>query len=212
MNKKTIIIILAAIVVVGGVYYGVNRWRQQQLANQILKGMYGVDAGLLGKITGGGGNITNQIAQEMAKEAAKDEAQQKEDEAKEAAKTPEDRYDEIEEAETYDADSKAAVSETKKIVEKVFGKAKLTSIYTSAYGSEDVQSSMMEFEISRLVTGADLGALNKALTDKGLPIIQSSISDKTAMVVAGNNETTMYSFGFEIDGQTVGVNIMKTNQ
>lgn len=213
MNKKTIIIIVVAVIVAGGVYYGVNRWRQQQLANQILKEVYGLNntGGLMNKITGGGGTISGQIAQEMAKEAAKEEAKQKKDEAKEAAKTPEDRYNETEEMPAYDATSKTAGAEAKKIIEKVFDKAKLTSITTNMY-SEQTSSSMMEFKIARLAVGADLSALNKELTDMGLPIMQSGISDKTASIMAGNNETTIYSFSFEIDGQTVSANIIKTIQ
>lgn len=214
MNKKTtiVVVILVAVVVVVayGLYYGVNRWRQQRLANQILKEVYGVNTGgLLGKLTGGGG-ISEQIAQELAKEAAKEEAQQKADEAKEAAKTPEDRYNEAEEMSTYDANSKALAAEAKDIVEKVFGKTKLISISTGMFGAALNGSGVMEFEIARLSTGADLAALNKVLADKGLPVVQSGIDNKTAGVMAGTNES-MYSVGFEIGEQTVTVTIMKEN-
>ena len=214
MNKKTITIVVitvAVLVVIGGVYYGFNRWRQQRLANQILGGIYGVETGgLLGKIIGGG-SISDQVAQEMAKEAAKEEARQKADEAKEAAKTPEDRYNETEEMPTYDANSKTMAAEAKDIVEKVFGKAKLTSISTGIYGSDIAGSGVAEFQIARLATGADLGALNKALTDKGLPIIQSGIDNKSVGVMAGSNDL-VYTVSFEIGEQTVGVTIMKANQ
>lgn len=210
-KTKTIVIVLIALVVVGGLYVGVNRWRQQRLANQIFSEMYGVNAGLLGKLTGGG-NVQAQVAKEIAKQIANEALQQKNEDAQNAAKTPEGKYKAIEEMTAYDAYSKIAATEARSIIEKVFGKTKLTSVYTSAYDSETLHYSILEFTISRLATGEDLGALNKVLTDKGLPILQSSISDKTAMVVAGNNETTMYSFGFEIDGQTVGVNITKNSQ
>lgn len=214
MNKKIIIIILAVVVVAGGLYYGVNRWRQQQLANQILKEIYGVNTkGLLGNITtSGGGVISNKIAQEIAKEAAKDAAKQKIDEAKEAAKTPEDKYNETKEMPTYDANSKAVAADAKNIVEKVFGKAKLTSIYTNIYGGYAAGSGATEFKIARLTAGTDLDKLNKVLTDKGLPILQSGISNTTAEVTAGSYESVMYSFDFEIGGQTVDVNIMKISQ
>lgn len=198
MSKKTIIIILVAVVAVGGAYYGIHRWRQT--------------GGLLGVLTGGGGKLANLIGQETAKEAAEEEAQQKADEAEEAAKTPEDRYNETKEAAAYDANSKAAVSEIKEIVEKVFGKAKLTSVYTDIYDSAGSSSRMMEFKIARLITGDDLSAFNKALTDNGLSITQSIMSDKTAIVVASGNETVTYSFGFEVDGQIVSANIVKNNQ
>ena len=211
MNLKTITLVVVAIVAVGGVYFGVNRWRQQQLPNQILKEVGEVSTGLLKKLIGEGGNIQKQVAKEIAKEAAQEEAQQKADETKKAAKTPEDNYNETEEAATYDANSKTAANEAKDIMEKIFGKTKLTSITTTSYDSGNTTSSIMEFKIARLATGDDLGALNKLLTNKGLPIIQSSISDKTAMVMAGSNETTIYSFGFEIEGQTVGVNLIKTS-
>lgn len=212
MDKKTTttVVIVAAVVVVAGGLYGVNRWRQQQLAKQILKGVYGVDAGLLSGLTPGG-NLQEQIAKELVKQGAQEEAKQKADEAKEAAKTPEDRYNETKEMPTYDANSKAIVAEAKAIVEKVFGKAKLTSISTGIYGAEFSGSGIMEFKIARLTTGDDLGALNKILTDMGLPIIQSGIDNKTAGVMAGTNEAA-YTFSFEMDQQVVGVNIMKTSK
>lgn len=210
-KTKTIVIVVVAIVVIGGLYYGYNRWRQQQLAKQIL-GIYGVNTGLLGGITGGGGNIQDQIAKEMVKEAAKDAAQQKADEAKEAAKTPEDKYNETEEMATYDANSKAVAGEAKDILEKVFGKAKLTSISVNAYGSENIGGySVMEFKIARLAAGEDLGALNKAFTDKGLQIMQSGIQNKSAGVMAGSTGTS-YSIGFEIGEQTVSATVIKTNE
>lgn len=212
MDKKTkmIVIIVLAVVVLGGLYYGYNRWRQQQLANQILKSMYGVNAGLLGGLTGG--NVPTQIAKEIAQQEARDAAQQKADAAKEAAKTPQDIYNATEEMSTYDANSQAVATRAKDILEKVFGKVKLTSISTNIYGADMAGTGFMEFEVSRLTTSADLGALNKTLTDKGLPILQSGISDKSASVMAGDPSATSYSFGFDIGGQTVGVNIVKSSQ
>lgn len=208
MDKKTkmIVVVVLALVAVGGVYYSFNRWRQQRLVNQVLKEAYGVNTGLLGKLTGGG-SVPEQVAREIANEAAKDALQQKTDEAKEAAKTPEDRYNEDKEMPTYDANSKAVAAEAKSIVEKAFGKAKLTSISTGLYGL-GAGSGVMEFKISRLATGNDLAGINKALTDKGLPILQSGIDNKTASVMAGSSENT-YTISFEIDGQTVGVSIIK---
>lgn len=207
-KTKTIVIVVLAIAVVGGLYYGINRWRQQRLVNQYLKEVYGLNTGLLGKVTGGVANsgINNQIAQEMARQAA----QEKLDEAKEAAKTPEDKYNATAEMPTYDANSKALANEAKDIVEKAFGKAKLTSISSGMYGLSP-GSGVLEFNTARLTTGDDLGALNKILTDKGLPVLQSGIDNKTAMVMAGNNESSI-TFGFEIGEQVVGVTIMKTPQ
>lgn len=206
-KTKTIIIVVLSVAVVGGAYYGINRWHQQRLINQYLKGVYGLNTGLLGGLTGGGnGPMANQIAQEMAKQAA----QEKLDEAKEAAKTPEDKYNATAEMPTYDANSKSLANEAKDIVEKVFGKAKLTSISSGIYGLNS-GSGVLEFNISRLTTGEDLGMLNKVLTDKGLPILQSGIDNKTAMVMAGSNEVS-YTFGFEIGEQVVGITIMKAPQ
>lgn len=210
-KTKTIIIVVLAVVVIGGVYYGFNRWRQQRLANQILKGAYGLNTGILGGLIGGGGNIQEQIAKEMAKEAAKEEAQQKTEEAKEAAKTPEDRYNVTEEMATYDANSKAVADEAKEIMEKAFGKVKLTSISTALYGGGIGGSGVVEFKINHLTTGADLGALNKAFTDKGFQVMQSGIENKNAGVMAGN-DIVVYTASFEIGEQTVSMIIMKTNQ
>ncbi|MDP1759968.1 MAG: hypothetical protein Q8L01_00655 [Candidatus Woesebacteria bacterium] len=213
-KTKTIVIVVLAVVVVGGVAFGVNRWRQQQVANQILKEVYGVNTGLFGGLAGGltgGGKVSDQVANEIAKQIAADEAKQKADEAHEAAKTPADKYNEVKEMATYDAASAALVGEIKGIMEKVFSKAKLTSFSSFSYG-EDVSNNVMEFEIPRLATGADLGALTKALTDGGLAVIQSGISDKTAMIIAGSDQAGTYSFSFAVDGQTVDVGVMKASQ
>lgn len=210
MDKKTkIIVVVVAVVVVGGLYYGINRWRQQRLFNQYLKGVYGLNTGILGGLASGG-KVSDQVAKEIAKEMAKEEAKQQADEAKEASKTPEDKFNEAKEAATYDNNSKVAANEAKSIVEKVFGKAKLTAVSSNTYGAENTVSSIMEFEIARLITGDDLGKLNEVLADKGLPVSYSGLDDKTAMVTAGSNEN-VYTFGFEVGGQTVGVNIIKTN-
>ncbi|MFA6424020.1 MAG: hypothetical protein WCV83_01750 [Candidatus Magasanikbacteria bacterium] len=210
-KTKTIVIVVLAVIVVAGAYYGINRWRQQRLVNQYLKGLYGggVNTGLLGNFAGGiGGGITQeQIAKEIAKEMAKEELQQKNNEIKEAAKTPEDKYDAVEEMPTYDANSKALADVGKDIIEKAFGKAKLTTISSGLYGAG---SGMVSFTIARPTTAADLAALGKVLTDKGLPIMQSGIEDKSAGVMSGANNF-IYTISFEIGEQEVGMLIMKTN-
>jgi len=208
-KTKTIVIVIAVVVAVGGLYYGINRWRQQRLVNQYMKGIYGTNAGILGGLTGGG-NISEQVAKEIAKEMAQEEAQQKIDEAEEASKTPEDIYNETEEMETYDANSKAVAGDAKEIVEQAFGEAKLTTISTGLYGADVEGSGVVEFKIARLATGADLGALNKAFTDKGYQIMQSGIENKNAGVMAGNG-SVVYTVNFDIGGQTVGMVIMKEN-
>lgn len=212
MNKqtKTILIVVLALVVVGGVYYGVNRWRQQRLANQILQGVYGVGAGggLLDKLTGGG-NIQAEIAKEIAEEAAKEEAETAAEEAAEAAKTPEDRYNETEEMQTYDANSTAVANDGRDIVEKVFGRTKLTTVSTGMYMGEQAEGSgVLTFKISRLTTGSDLGALNKVFTDRGYQIMQSGIEDGNAGMMAGN-DAVIYTVNFDIGSQEVGMLIMK---
>jgi hypothetical protein len=185
-------------------FFGFNRWRQQRLANQILKGMYGVNTGLFGGATGLGGLTSGDLAKEMAKEEAKQQA----DEAKEAAKTPADKYNETEEMPTYDANSTAVANAAKTIIEKVFGKARLVSISTGMYGLGSTGSGVMDFKISRLTTGEDLGTANKVLADMGLPVVQSGIDNKTATVMAGT-DNNVYSISFEIGEQNVGISIIK---
>jgi hypothetical protein len=207
-KTKTIVIAIIAVVVIGGLYYGYNRWRQQRLANQILAGMYGVNSGLLGGL--GTGNVSEQVAKEIAKQAAEDAAKQKADEAREAAKTPEDIFNATEEMPAYDANSQALVNTFKDIIDKVFGKSKVTSVSTS-YGADQIGYGLLEFTINRLATGADLAAFNKVLTDKGLTVTQSGVSDKVASVVIDNDKMTVY-FSFEIGKQVVSVNAVRIAQ
>lgn len=199
-SKKTLVIILIAVVVLIAGSYTFNRWQQQRLISQTLQELYGVDAGKVGGITG----ITGKIAEEMAKE----EAKQKAEEASEAAKIPEDKYNETKEMPAYDDNSKTVTSEAREIVEKVFGKAKLTSFSSGFYTGAN-QSGISAFTISRLTSTADVGAINKTLTDKGLQIMGSSIDNQEALIMAGT-DNVQYTVQFNIGGQEVGISIIKT--
>ncbi len=208
-KTKTIAVVVVAVIVVGGLYYGINRWRQQRLVNQYLKGVYGLNTGLLGGLNGSG-NVPDQVAKEIAKEMAKEEAKQQIDEAKEASKSPEDIYDDTKEMATYDANSKALADEVKKIMENAFGKVKLTSISTGFYGGVS-GSGAVEFKLDHLTTGNDLGALSKAFTDAGFQVMQSGMEDKSASLMAGNDAVS-YVVGFEIEEQTVDVTVVRVSQ
>ncbi len=211
MDKKTttIVVIVAAVLIVGGgAYYAYYRWQQQRMVSQVFKELYGVD---LSKVSGQTG-IQGKVAEEIAKEIAKEEATQKQEEAREAAKTPEDRYNEAQAVEAYDDASKGVASEAQAIVEKVFGKAKLIGYSSGLYGlSADKNSGATSFTIARLTTAADVGALNKYFTDKGLQVMSSGIDNQEAMVMAGN-DTEQYIVGFNINSQDVNVSIMRVSQ
>lgn len=208
-KTKTIVVVVAVVLVVGGLYYGINRWRQQRLVNQYLKGAYGLNTGILGGLNGGG-NVSDQVAKEIAKEIAKEEAKQQAEEAGEASKSPEDIYDDTKEMATYDANSKALADEVKKIMENAFGKVKLTSISTGLYGGV-AGSGAVEFKLDHLTTGSDLGALSKAFTDAGFQVMQSGLEDKSASLMAGNDAVS-YVVGFEVEKQTVDVTVLRTGQ
>ena len=200
---------MVAVVVVGCLYFGINRWRQQRLVNQYLKGAYGLNTGMMGGLIGGG-DVSEKVAKEIAKEMAKADVQQKLDEAKEASKSPEDIYDDTKEMATYDANSKALADEVKKIMENAFGKVKLTSISTGLYGGV-AGSGAVEFKLDHLMTGSDLGALSKAFTDAGFQVIQSGLEDKNASLMAGN-DVVSYVVGFEVEEQTIDVTVLRTSQ
>ena len=208
-KTKTIAVVVVAVVVVCGLYFGINRWRQQRLVNQYLKGVYGLNTGMMGGLNSGG-KIPDQVAKEIAKEMAKEEAKQQVDEAKEASKSPEDIYDDTKEMATYDANSKALADEVKKIMENAFGKVKLTSISTGLYGGV-AGSGAVEFKLDHLLTGSDLGALSKAFADAGFQVIQSGIEDKSASLMAGNDAVS-YVVGFEVEEQTVDVTVIRISQ
>ncbi|MHB8831338.1 MAG: hypothetical protein ACYC44_04480 [Patescibacteria group bacterium] len=210
MDKKTttiVIIVVAVLIVGGGAYYAYYRWQQQRMVSQVFKELYGVD---LSKVSGQTG-IQGKVAEEIAKEMAKEEVAQRQEAAREAAKTPEDRYNETQSVAAYDDVSKGVSSEAQAIVEKVFGKAKLVGYSSGFYGmSNDKNSGASTFKIARLTTAADVGALNKYFTDKGLQIISSGVDNQEAMVMAGN-DTEQYIVGFNINEQDVNVSILRTS-
>lgn len=202
MNKNTLIlIVVGAVIVVGGASYRIYRWQQQRALTNSIQALYGLSNGL-------SGSIPNQVAQEMAKQAAKEEAKQKTDEAREAAKTPEDRYNETTEMPAYDENVRTVSAAAKEIVEKAFGKSKLTSFSTGFFGGTTKGSGIAAFKIARLATAMDVGTISTALVDKGLQIITSGTDNKEAMIIAGT-DAVQYSISFSIGEQDVMVTIMK---
>lgn len=202
-KTKTIVIVVLAIVVIGGLYYGINRWRQQRLANQILKEAYGVDTGgLLGKLIGGGG-ITNQIAQEIAKE----EAQQKNEEAKEAAKTPEDKYDETKATTLIGEISPVVANEIEPAMKAVFGKAKITS-YGTGYMSGQSGSFGADFKVPRVVTAEDLNKLSLEFKNKGYTAISSSMEAESGSITMMKGEQATLAFSYSDSGENQEVEVL----
>ena len=204
MDKKTKIIVFSAlaIMVLGSAFYGFNRWRQQRLANQILKNVYGLNGG-----TGllGGGSIPEQIAQQMANEAAKEEMEQKEEEAREAAKTPEDRFNEAKETPTMGTVSSFLNSDLRPGMEAVFGKAKMTSYGSGMYGGPE--GFVAIFKVPRIVTAEDLGELADEFEDKGFVVGSTSVESDSGnlMMTKGNELTVSFSFSGNGEGQEVEV-------
>lgn len=205
MDKKTKTIVIAVVVVVvlGGLFYGYNRWRQQRLANQILKEMYGANTGLFGGLTNGGGKIQEQVAKEIAKQAAKDEVQQKAEEAKEAAKTPEDRFNETK--------SITLVGETSSLVKDiveprltaVFGKIKPILFSGGYMGQKD--SFLVAFKIPRVPTSEDFNKLSEEFTNNGFSVAMNSISADSANLMFDNSDATI-SISYENStDQEIGV-------
>lgn len=187
MNKKTLTVVVVAVValvVLSGVFYGYNRWRQQRLANQIL-GMYGVNTGLINNL---GGNTAVEVGQ-----------------------SPEQIFNSTSEMSAYDENSKAVVADARDIVEKVFGKTKLTAYTSGSYGVANQNSGLAMFKTSRLTLAADVSALNKVLTDKGLRVISSGADRESGSIMAGN-DTDQYIIGFGIGEQDITVTIVKTSK
>ena len=123
-KTKTIVIVVLAIVVLGGLYYGYNRWRQERLAMEFLKNMYGVTGGKTpGDLTG---KLSGNIAAEIAKQTAKDEAEQKKEEAREAAKTPLDKFNETKEVSLVGKTSSVVKDMVEPKLTAIFGKIKPT--------------------------------------------------------------------------------------
>lgn len=211
MDKKSItivVIIVAVLVVAGGVYYGVNRWRQERLAAQILQEVYGVNTGggLLNKLTGGG-TVANQVAQEMAKEAAKEEAQQKLDEAKEAAKTPEDKYNETKAVALVGAASPVVADEIEPAVKAVFGKTKIIS-YGTGYMMGQSGSFGVGFKVPRVVTAEDLNKLSLELQNKGYTVLTNAVESESGSVTLMKGEGSSMTFSFSENGENQEVEVL----
>jgi len=204
MDKKTItiiIIVVAVLVVVGGLYYGVNRWRQQQLANQILKQVYGVNStGILGGLIGGGGTIQQQIANELAK----DEAQQKADEVKEAAKTPQDKYNETKETAIAGAVSPVLTNEIEPAIKAIFGQAKITS-YGTGYLSGQSGSFGANFKVPRVITAEDLNKLSSEFQNKGYTVIANSTESDSGEVTLAKGEESSLTISYSGDDQVLEI-------
>lgn len=201
-KTKTIVIVVMAVVVLGGLFYGYNRWRQQQLANQILKEMYGVNTGLLGKVAGGGA-ISNQIAQEMAKQAAQDAAQQKADEAKEAAKTPQDKFNETKSVSLTGNTASLVKEKVEPELIAVFGEIKPTLFSGGYMGSAD--SFLVTFKIPRVPTSEDFNKLTEEFTKNGYTASMNSVTADSAGSIFDNNEATI-SISYENSSdQEIGI-------
>lgn len=198
-KTKTIVIVVLVIVVIGGLYYGINRWRQQRLVNQILSGAYGLNTGLLNKVTGGG-DIQTQVAKEIAKQAAKEEAQQKTDEAKEAAKTPEDKYNETKATILIGEMSPVVASEIEPAMKAVFGKTKITS-YGSGYMTGASGTFGANFMIPRVVTAEDLNKLSLEFKSKGYTVVSSSVEAESGSVSLMKGEEATMSFSYSNNGE-----------
>ncbi|MDD4333193.1 MAG: hypothetical protein PHT51_03715 [Patescibacteria group bacterium] len=205
-KTKTIVIVVLAVVVVGGLYFEFNRWRQQRLANQILKEMYGVNTGLLGGLTGGNG-ISKEIAQELAKEAVKQEAQQKADEAKEAAKTPEDKYNETKETAVVGEVSPIVASEIEPAIKAVFGETKMTS-YGTGYMVSQNGSFGANFSVPRVVTADDLNKLSLEFKNKGYAVVSSSAESGSGNVTMMKGEESTLTFSYSDNGETQEIEVL----
>ncbi|MFA5358846.1 MAG: hypothetical protein WC310_03435 [Patescibacteria group bacterium] len=175
-KTKTIVIIVLVAIVAGGLYYGVNRWRQQRLVNQILKEAYGVNTGLLSGLTGSG-SIQDQIAREMAQ----DEAKQKADEEREAAKTPEDRFNETESVSLTGNMSSLVKSVIEPPLNAVFGKIKPTLFSGNYLGQEG--SFLVAFKIPKIPTSDDMNKLVEEFTGNGYTVAMNSIAADSANIL-----------------------------
>jgi hypothetical protein len=200
MDKKTLTIVIAvgAIIIVGGLYYGYRRWQQQRLVAQVFSGLYGAGAGQLVN-----GKVTEQLAKEYAKQVVADEAKQKADDAREAAKTPEDKYNEIKETVTIGTVYPAANALIKPKIEKVFGKAKMTG-YSSGYGGISGGFLAM-YTVPRVVSSEDMNALSKAYADDGFTVVTETANSDGGSIALQKAGVASINLSFEGQSQEVSV-------
>jgi len=187
MNPAVIVVV--AIVVIGALYYGTNRWRQQQYLNQLAK-MYGSDAGLLGNLTGAGnGQINQEMLKKIAEEAAKEEAKQKQEDAKEAAKTPEDKFNETKSVALANSASVTAKSIIEPELIAVFGKIKPT-LFSGNYMKQG-DSFLVVYKVPRQLTSEDMNRLVGELTKNGYTDAMTTIGAESAQIVMEKNGNSL---------------------
>lgn len=211
MAKKTvsagkkinpIVIVVIAVVVIGALYFGANRWRQQQYVNQLAK-LYGGNAGLLGGLTGGNNGLTEQMLKEIAKEAAKEEAQQKVDEAKEAAKTPLDRFNETKAVSLTSQASSAIRGTIESQLTAVFGKVKPT-LFSGNYMKQG-NSYLAVFKVPKVPTSDDMNKLVEELTRSGYTDAMSTIEAEAANLLMEKDGNTISIYYDDPAKQEIGV-------
>ncbi|HNX11127.1 MAG TPA: hypothetical protein PKI61_03210 [bacterium] len=200
-KTKTIVIVIVAVAVIGGLCYGFNRWRQQRLANQLLRGMYGMNTG--GGLFGGDGKISDKLARQIAEEAAKSEAEQKADEAAEAAKTPTDRYNETKPVALAGAMSSVVKEKIEPILTKVFGKIK-PILFSGNYMGQD-GSFLVAFTVPKVIDSEDFNKLTEEFTSDGYTVGMSSIGSDAANLIVEKDGVTI-SLSYEnSEEQQIGV-------
>jgi len=210
MNKKTKTIAIVAIVVVvlGGLYYGYNRWRQERLAAQFLKTMYGLESGKIGTLGSDlAGKIPANLAAELAKQAAEDEIKQKEEEAREAAKTPEDRFNETKAVTLTGESSLLAKDSIEPQLTAVFGKIKPT-LFSNGYAGTE-KSFLATFKIPKIPTAEDFEKLTKEFTDSGYKVAMNSVSADGANILLEKDNITISITYENSEDQEIGVIYME---
>ncbi len=190
MDKKTLIII-GVVILVAVAAYGYNRWRQQQMAAQVLSAIYGGNPLA-------GGAISNQAAQELAKQAA----------ALAAAQTPEDKFNATPEVGAVGTLYQDASTVIKPKIEKVFGQTKLAGY--NAYGSD--AGFIAIFMVPRAVSSADMTAMAKAFTDDGYAVMSEQANTDTATVMLVKKGVAQIVLSTNEQGKNQQVSVMYSPQ
>lgn len=194
MDKKTrnILIVVLVVVVAGGLFYGIQRYRQQMAVSNFLKAM-GISGSQQAQ------DLAKQLANQNIANVAQQVAQNAASESAANPQTPDAVYAAATDVAPYDDATRAISDNTKWLMDGVFGKEKATTYSTIGGGN------YVMYTVPRATAAADLGEFAKLLSGKGYQTISSGVSGTEAALTMNKAGTGMYIVAYTVGEQIVTI-------